>query len=416
MTEIKVDINKLPNILQLIDILKSNENSIMQASNGWVEYTFNGYKPLHAGDYLFNSDRVYINDIPDDQFIVNRLSSKRYCLKPNLSEHMFLFRGQNIHYDHILSSFSRGDADDHLISNLRFEDFRCLLRSHPLFMMFERGIHLDPIKKPVFLEMNYYGLAQHYGFNTGLLDFTSDIWTAAFFACTKYKGNDTYEPITNVMKYPYGVIYVHSIIPSASFFALGFRSIGLQIYPRSGAQKGFFYEEGSTKLPVEQLVTPYFFKHDGLCSQRVFELQDGGKRLFPNDDIQPYAQEILKSKEITGFAFTENLYTNQDDFDTNLKRLSDHHISVNWHKQLMFTEDMLQSYYKDIKNGLWEHFCNQISFVDENEEVLKESLLTLPNNLYYRQFFDEGEFQKLRCIELADRQRAIRNSRWKKDT
>ena len=112
----------------------------------------------------------------------------------------------------------------------------------------------------------------------------------------------------------------------------------------------------------------------------------------------------------------ENLYTNQDDFDTNLKRLSNHNISVNWHKQLMFTEDMLQSYYKDIKNGLWEHFCNQISFVDENEEVLKESLLTLPNNIYYRQFFDEGEFQKLRCIELADRQRAIRNSRWKKDT
>ena len=45
MTEKIVEINKLPDIFQLIGFLKSMENSIMQDSNGWVEYTFNGYKP-----------------------------------------------------------------------------------------------------------------------------------------------------------------------------------------------------------------------------------------------------------------------------------------------------------------------------------------------------------------------------------
>lgn len=405
-----LEIAKLPNIFQLIAAIKSEEEAQMNSLNGWSGYTLNGSPLLHSGNYLWNSDRVYINDVANDLFIVNRLNSKRYCFKPNLCEHLYLFRGQNTPYERILSSFSRGDLDDHLISNLKCEDFICLLRSHPLFMMFEKGVHLNPVRKPFFFEMNYYGLAQHYGFNTGLVDFTSDISVAAFFACTKYKGNDTYEPIVDTKKYPYGVIYIHKIIPSGSFVGFGFRSIGLQIYPRTGAQKGFFYQEGASRMPLEQLVTPYYFRHESACSRKVFELQKEGKKLFPKDDVQPYAQEILHSHEITGGVFANNLYTNQDDYAKNSQVLTNKRIEVNWHKRWMFTKEMLHSYYQDIKNGLWEDFCNQISFVDEHEKELKDSLLNIPNNPYYRQYFYEDEFDKLQYAALYEKDRSKKNS------
>ena len=58
--------------------------------------------------------------------------------------------------------------------------------------MFDAGIALEGLSKTIFLEMNYYGLAQHYGFNTGLLDFSSDIEVAAFFGATKWLATDTY--------------------------------------------------------------------------------------------------------------------------------------------------------------------------------------------------------------------------------
>ena len=66
------------------------------------------------------------------------------------------------------------------------------------------------------------GLAQHYGFHTGLIAFTTDIDAAAFFACTRYLGDDKYEPVTDIEKDPYGVIYVHKIQPEATFKCLGF--------------------------------------------------------------------------------------------------------------------------------------------------------------------------------------------------
>lgn len=405
-----IEISKLPNIFQLINSIKSHEYELMCSTSGWSGFTIGDFKPILDMSYhLWNSDRVYINDEDNDKFIVNRLDSRRYAFKPNLREHRFLFRGQNKAYDKILSSFSRGDLDNHLISNLKCGDFICLLRSHPLFMMFERGIHLEPERKPFFFEMNYYGLAQHYGFNTGLVDFTSDISVAAFFACTKYKGNDTYEPVVDIKEYPYGVIYAHGIIPTGSFVGLGFRSIGLQIYPRTGAQKGFFYQEGGTRMPLEQMVSKYYFKHDAECSKKVFQLMNEGKRLFPKDDVQPYAQEILKSDEVTGLSFAQNLYSNQEDFEINLQRLRNKGISVNWKKQWVFTPEMLHSYYQNIKNGLWENFCNQIAFADENEQQLKESLLNLPKSLYYRQFFEERELERLQYISFEERNRAERN-------
>lgn len=401
----------LPNIFELIDIIKSFEYALHQKTNGWVDYSMlpGGEMKLHPFNDMISDDRVYINDADEHKFIPNRLGSKRYCLKPNLRSHRYIFRGQKQHFKNILSSAERGDDARFLISNVRAEDFKILLRSHPLFMLFDRGIYLPSLNKTLFLEMNYYGLAQHYNFNTGLVDFTTDISAAAFFATTSNLGDDKYEPYGGASENPFGVLYVHELNPFASFKTLGYRTVGLQIYPRTAAQSGLFYEYGGTRMPVERTVKPYFFRHDIECARKVFKLMNQGKNLFPEDDLAPIAREILHSNEVTGEAFAHNNYVNQDNLQENERILREHNISVNWHKRRLFTPDMLHSFYSEVKDKLWPAFCNNIDFVDADGDQLMDALLNIPNNLYYQQFFNPRQLELLQYHALSDAKRAIRN-------
>lgn len=286
-----------------------------------------------------------------------------------------------------------------------------LMRTHPLFMMLDRGVFLAPERKPLFINMSYYGLAQHYNFRTGLIDFTPEIEAAAFFATTINKGNDIYEPVTDTDKYPYGVIFVHEINPMLSFKGLGLTTIGLQLYPRTGAQKGFCFNEGMTPFDVNKMVTPVYFRQDCDASKRLFEAMNGGKTLFPDDTIAGYAKHILESNEVTGETFSRNLYSNQDDLEKNLEALSHQKVTVNWHRMQYFNGEMLHDFYQDLKNGLWEQFCKQIYFADSKKgRQMSESLLNLPQNPAYAHYFKEGEYARITAYDHDLHRRAINNS------
>ena len=155
-------------------------------------------------------------------------------------------------------------------------------------------------------------------------------------------------------KSKYGVIYVHKIIPQITFSKLcSFRTIGHQIYPRTGAQHGFFYQEEDARMPVEKCVIPYFFRHDSKCSEIIFNMMKQGEFLFPTDDLSSYSNEIRHSNSVTGQAFCNNLYTNQDDMRVNMRRLKELGIKVDWHNRRVFTIDTLNQYYENIRNGWW---------------------------------------------------------------
>ena len=143
------ELSKLPNIIQLISYLQDKESIILHQDRGWRNYKFlqdipSGGLELHPFQSIYSPDRIYINNADDNKFIVNRLNSGRFCFKPNLKCHRFLFRGQNQHYSKIVSSFERKTADEKLLSNIQVDDFISMLRTHPLFMLFEHGIHLSP--------------------------------------------------------------------------------------------------------------------------------------------------------------------------------------------------------------------------------------------------------------------------------
>lgn len=368
--------------------------------------------------------KEFVNDADDDKFIVVQTQKGRHTLKPNLRNRHFVYRGQNRKYPLIVSSFSRADLPDkngivdyervhdkHLVSNLKVEEFTTVLRSHPIFMMLDRGICLEPEKKPIFLNMNYYGLCRHYGFDTGVVDFTTDVDVAAFFACTENIGNDNYKPITDTYKYPKGVMYVHKILPELTFKMLPFSTIGLQLYPRSGAQKGILFNEGRLPFPVDKHVMAIEFRHDAAVSNHYFRMMDGGKRLFPVDSISKYAEIVRNCSEISGCVFSENLYSNQEDFQQNMEALRREKIAVNWHKRPCYTEDMLKELEADLKNGLWESFCSQIIFCDKRiGSKLQQNLLQLPKNPAYAHFFDVNEYERIASYETCMDEQAKRNN------
>lgn len=237
------DIKRLPHINQVINFCRASENAFV-GNGGWNALPKDVF-PFPIGAFqqlgLHNPWGAYVNNGTNEDFIVTRLDSGRYALKPNLRDRPYLYRGQNTFHPQIVSGFYRGSKEEKLIANLKVADFFLLLKSHPLFRLFDSGINLDDCSKTLFLEMNYYGLAQHYGFSTGLLDFSSDIEVSAFFAATKWLAADKY-CLFNNPKIPYGVIFLYTVHPLTSFTSEGFSSIGLQVFPRSGQQKGFLQD------------------------------------------------------------------------------------------------------------------------------------------------------------------------------
>ena len=117
------EIQALPNIVELVGGLIGLEDQIFQLEGAWEDtiHYFTGWMDDPSVDF--------VNDADDDAFVLKRLTSKRYSLKPNLRSHRFIFRGQNKPYDKIQSSFARKTLDERLISNLKYADFKFLLQS-----------------------------------------------------------------------------------------------------------------------------------------------------------------------------------------------------------------------------------------------------------------------------------------------
>lgn len=413
------EISSLPTLFQVVDCLKKANTKWINAG-GWNQTI--GFIPKDESWDLPMVD--FRNNGNDDKFIVVQTAKGRHTLKPNLKNSIFIYRGQNRIYDYVISSFARDELssiengvfnkelarEKHLVANLKAEEFISLLQQHPLFMMLDRGVVLHPETRPLFINMNYYGLAQHYNFKTGLVDFTTDVDVAAFFACTQNNGDDVYEPITDISKYPYGVIYVSEIIPDITFKPLGgFSTVGLQLYPRSGAQKGLVYNEGINAGKLDYKIQPILFRHDPNTSRHFFEKQNKGHRLFAADSINKYAKEILYSNEVSGKIFAQNLYSNQDTLEQNMLALEHQNISVNWRHCYYFTDIMLHDLFIDLKNGLWEQFCKQIYIPDSRKGLqMMESLLNLPKNPAYSHYFKKEEYSRITNYEQELHGRALK--------
>lgn len=152
-------ISQLPTIEDVI-LCYADLTDDFEDNGGWLSKAFfppNGCWHLPMVDFFNLAD--------NDKFIVTQTGSKRHTLKPNLRNRPFLYRGQRKDFGGIISGFTRDalSADGmlsreeareyHLINNLKAEDFIALLKTHPLFMMLDRGVFLEPERKPIFINI-----------------------------------------------------------------------------------------------------------------------------------------------------------------------------------------------------------------------------------------------------------------------
>lgn len=344
-------------------------------------------------DYPFVA---YFNNAEDSKFIMNKLASGRYSLKPNLRNRKFLFRGETEFHNPCKPSLFRDAEKDYFLDSLIYthEMYRLIL-SHPLVQLLDLGVILNG--KHIRFEMNLYGLTQHYYNQSSLLDLTSDIDVALFFATQSYdRETDTYSPITDE-KHTEGVLYYYDFDFSRDFLEPPcgeyISTVGLQVFPRSGRQKGFLYNcpKDRNFNDLEQLQA-IKFKHNAKIAREIYEKMERGDLLFPRDILQLHWQGTHSPPNtVSSDAVRINQMINDDEsFESIKEKLESYGIRVADYKPTL-TKEELHEYYEAMKDKqFWINFCNQIHIPGDSEGKMMEALRNVPYQPEYKWAFEEG--------------------------
>lgn len=387
----KEEVKRLPTLQEVVDQILTEEAQIVKLDSPPIAIIEPSPSAIHK------PFAEYFNDYDDKKFIAVRLSSRdpqrpeKFAFKPNLKNRAFLFRGQSGFYDPSTPSLLRKKKGRFVVENIFYEEFVLALKDHPLIRLFGDGIELCGHR--YFFEVTYYGLAQHYGFKTRVMDLTSDLDVAKFFAVTDYnEKTDTYSPVIDESRY--GVFYywdnVRHPLAFQPIFGGNLSSIGLQVFPRSGRQKGFLFsmyrEQNFNDIPF---VRYKLFRHDAAISKQIYKMARRGKLYFPEDELSSLAQRIRCSKILSGKAFSKNLESNpKDDKNANYNDCKASGIDIDFFKEhITFNDIEKDMFRKKIKKGFWMEFCNQIVFPNDKEGVIMNEFINLPNNPAYKKYF-----------------------------
>lgn len=222
--------------------------------------------------------------------IVKVADGKGFILLPTKLDRGVIYRGQGQIYNPCLPTLYRQPRtkEEIFVEQVRIAEFRLLLEQYGVTKKFEQNHY----------NIDYVGLAQHYGLNTSVLDFTSDIEIALFFAMCDYdKTEDCYKPKTEDKEYV-GYIYAkltHETSDKGNdnnpfgTFSGRVKVIGVQPFKRPGAQRGFSFAAGPNGLQDGYL---YSFSYTKKDSEYIYNHYHKGTDLWCKDDIAEYAKMI----------------------------------------------------------------------------------------------------------------------------
>lgn len=232
---------------------------------------------------------------PEDKFEIVEHSvngDDKLYLWPTALTHTYLFRGQEQFFDRCVPSLYRKNqitAAERFINQIRLEEFKLMLQQYPQVRYFEDlGIVVD-----------YKGLAQHYGIETDVLDLTSSLDVALFFAMCSYDDNThEYKPKSDSTQQYIGYLYAYPYFFHMAFVQKTQRDvklmpIGLQPFKRPGLQRGFSLHFS----PDEQFTAPiYSFSYTAKDSQEIFSKLG---HIFIEDNLAMATREISKSTTLS---------------------------------------------------------------------------------------------------------------------
>ena len=202
----------------------------------------------------------------------------------------FLFRGQTSRYTPCYPSIVRRFARHELgLNALEPIDQAKLVVNVIRSWWFAETLKLHPAMKwaaSEHISVDPIAIAQHYGIPTGYIDLTESVAVAAFFATCAWR-NGGWTPVTSGE----GVLYrlAWAQFPEVAYRV---RPIALQPFPRPREQWGWtialHLSEDFESLPLQAVR----FAHSARVSQRVFDMFDGGSKLFPPDVMHEAALKI----------------------------------------------------------------------------------------------------------------------------
>ncbi|UKK50331.1 FRG domain-containing protein [Prevotella sp. E13-17] len=291
----KEEIAKLPTLLDLIDYYLAGEHNVELRTELSV---FKGAFPTHLQKGFF------------EPLLMEDGTSILLPLSP--IQHSY-YRGESSYHEECYPSLYRkgmGEAEI-FVERVKRCEMELLMRDYPITGIVERGIQAqDPVGNwhPLFFRIGYDGMAQHYGIKTEYMDLTLDVWTAAFFAATTYDyASDTYSPITDIDKHPYGAFYLYNEIPMLPSFDKKQRVdvVGMQPLARPGRQSAYVFkmEKGEN---FNDLTQKNLFRHDARVNELVFNYTNRSNRLFPKELLnERIRKRIVEGKEFSLWAFEE---------------------------------------------------------------------------------------------------------------
>nr|WP_288102548.1 FRG domain-containing protein [Halomonas sp.] len=229
-----------------------------------------------------------------------------------------LYRGQSEIYNPCRPSLYRDSLSlsERVINKMRFLQFKENIKDLPNIIQFSNAkiLHYR-------LFVDYCGLAQHYGLNTPLLDFSSDPFVAAFFATTYYDcERRKYFPIEDGSHK--GIFYCFDLKLSKGFSPTQADIVGAQPFFRPIKQKAFSVKVSENNcLHQNPNVMYQEFRHDKEASHKIYELFEGGNVLIPQDPVSDMADKVRVQEEFSEDVFVRSLsFLNMEDSADRLRQ------------------------------------------------------------------------------------------------
>jgi hypothetical protein len=278
----------------------------------------------------------------------------------------YYYRGENACYKSSKASIFRKN------NNLPPEIKKILtaLRFNECGKFFDK---FDAVKNWGYSNVNYTALMQHYGLQTQMIDITSDLMTALFFACCRFGKDHKWHPLRkdeiervnsrgnnlNLVDSRYGILYRTPTEITDLKWAIADENAGIQIITPVGYQPFMRCSNQYSYMMLTDINGKYDMLHDplfdiykirleeGFCNL-IFEQMDCGNKVYPNDDIPDISLQIEQLNKLTIFSearfqrLMHDLKITNDTMDDIRKSLEKHGVLIQGQLKIIDPERLKQ--------------------------------------------------------------------------
>ena len=311
------------------------------------------------------------------------------CLIPQVGTLHFLYRGQNQEFSPCVPSLYRGNPSEEeiFIERMRLVVFKRLLNSHPVIKHFFRKQNF---------KVDEEGLAQHYGLKTEVLDLTSNLDIALFFATCRYDSqSDCYQYYSDNEMHE-AILYVFIPIldnePTPSLHGYmnhNIRPIGLQAFPRPGVQEGY-----GLHIKQNESIKCYMYRFTFTSddSKYYYEKFKSGEALWIKDKFINKVKQISQQTKFSFNVFNETFknYRPSGFSATRLKKSLSKKIELcSKVNDILFTDEEIHGIITDWNSGTGSKMASTIYRKSWSEES---------NSHTIQGKYSEHKFRTLQCI------------------